>query len=947
MNTFLKPFKLTLTILAFCMAGIQNVSASRAYAVFNSNKLTFYYDDDMGSRTGSIFTINENNLVQAWTELDQNTMIYYILKVVFDESFSSYHPTNTANWFNGLWRLKTIEGMENLNTDQCTSMYNMFYGCNELETIDLSHFNTGKVISMANMFRHCSLLKDLDLSSFSSQALEYADNMFNKCTRLESINFGSKFNVKNVTTMENMFLECEKLSYLDLTFFETSSAVNMRQMFWGCFKLATIEVSELWTMDKVEDSSRMFGSCEELTGGAGTKYDSNNADGAYAHIDGGTENPGYFTKCTEYGLWLENVRVTKLNKDYISLDKGHARYVPDENKLLLYGATIEVSEGYAIKSNLRNLTIELAGENHINATGTAAPLMPGYNIFITGDELYITTKNGLPVDRLLSFNNKFTFVNMEGSTGALFTGITKNSSALEFGSETGFMALEGGNAMTRISAVTMQGHTNFIADESVEVAFDSSQGTVLANGTVMTGGLMVGQSYPVWFDSQQGSNLTKYAYKVLFGRAPDMFDCAYDADDKLVISGKPGINNNTRFTSKAPELRIELEEDWTVSSHNEDLPAMTLEGNTTITGPGKLTVNGDGTGIQFGGTSELTDRGNLTFEDVDVEVNAGKNGILGMAFDSPARPSTLYFNNANATITSTGSGTDGYSLSGYTGLTLDKCAVINGVTLGKNATEAPQVVIDRPVKPYAVLNETGDTLTFYYDNTMRAGTVYDIPTKVVYPGWVLGKIPEGIRTVEFDESFADARPTCTYGWFMMPRLTTITGMEYLNTSEVTSMWAMFWGAQSIEELDLSHFDTSKVTDMDGMFNNCYVLKTIYVGERWTTANLSFIPEAMFNYCTHLVGGAGTTYNTGETSARWARVDGGTDRPGYLTFKSAGLKGDVNLDNKVDISDIVAVINQIAGTAHYKNANVNGDTGVDISDIVAVINIIANGPEETY
>ena len=52
------------------------------------------------------------------------------------------------------------------------------------------------------------------------------------------------------------------------------------------------------------------------------------------------------------------------------------------------------------------------------------------------------------------------------------------------------------------------------------------------------------------------------------------------------------------------------------------------------------------------------------------------------------------------------------------------------------------------------------------------------------------------------------------------------------------------------------------------------------------------------------------------------------------------KGDVNEDGKVDISDIVAIINQIAGTATYRYADVNEDEKVDISDIVAVINIIA-------
>ena len=53
-----------------------------------------------------------------------------------------------------------------------------------------------------------------------------------------------------------------------------------------------------------------------------------------------------------------------------------------------------------------------------------------------------------------------------------------------------------------------------------------------------------------------------------------------------------------------------------------------------------------------------------------------------------------------------------------------------------------------------------------------------------------------------------------------------------------------------------------------------------------------------------------------------------------------IKGDVNQDGKVDISDIVAIINQIAGTDTYEDADVNEDEVVDISDIVAVINIIA-------
>ena len=39
----------------------------------------------------------------------------------------------------------------------------------------------------------------------------------------------------------------------------------------------------------------MFYGCTSLVGGAGTTYSANHVGATYAHIDGGTSNPGYFT----------------------------------------------------------------------------------------------------------------------------------------------------------------------------------------------------------------------------------------------------------------------------------------------------------------------------------------------------------------------------------------------------------------------------------------------------------------------------------------------------------------------------------------------------------------------------------------------------------------------------------------------------------------------------
>ena len=69
--------------------------------------------------------------------------------------------------------------------------------------------------------------------------------------------------------------------------------------------------------------------------------------------------------------------------------------------------------------------------------------------------------------------------------------------------------------------------------------------------------------------------------------------------------------------------------------------------------------------------------------------------------------------------------------------------------------------------------------------------------------------------------------------------------------------------------------------MDYMFNNCVNLTTIYVGEKWSNANVIFNINT-FNNCTKLVGGNGTTYSI--LDASYARVDT-AETPGYLTLKT--------------------------------------------------------------
>ena len=157
---------------------------------------------------------------------------------------------------------------------------------------------------------------------------------------------------------------------------------------------------------------------------------------------------------------------------------------------------------------------------------------------------------------------------------------------------------------------------------------------------------------------------------------------------------------------------------------------------------------------------------------------------------------------------------------------------------------------------YAVLSDNTDgvgtkTLTFRYEvHTVSGSNEWDVSnTGGDTPSWY--SEGEHITQVVFEESFADARPKSCYMWFFdCLNLTSITGIEYLNTSEVTNMSCMFTKCNSLTSLDVSSFDTRKVTSMADMFCKCTNLTTITGIEYLNTSEVTSM-EDMFWGCSGL------------------------------------------------------------------------------------------------
>ena len=200
----------------------------------------------------------------------------------------------------------------------------------------------------------------------------------------------------------------------------------------------------------------------------------------------------------------------------------------------------------------------------------------------------------------------------------------------------------------------------------------------------------------------------------------------------------------------------------------------------------------------------------------------------------------------------------------------------------------PGYFTEKGPEAYACYTPSNTTLTFYYDSqrSSRTGTTYVLNTGSNNPGWETDGTNVNVTKVVFDPSFANARPTTTWSWFSnMGNLQSITGLEYLNTSEVTNMAWMFTHCNDLTSLDLSNFNTSNVDRMTCMFYGCYNLRTIYVGNGWSTAAVTYSSD-MFTGCTSLVGGQGTTWNSSNpTDKTYAHIDGGPSNPGYFTAKT--------------------------------------------------------------
>ena len=676
-----------------------------------------------------------------------------------------------------------------------TSCYEWFFGCTDLTTIEgIEYLNTENVTDMSGMFYGCSALTTLDVSNFDTKNVTNMSNMFHWCLALTTLDV-SNFDTKNVTNMRGMFYNCHALTTLNVSNFDTQNVTNMSNMFSVCSALTTLDVSNFDTKN-VTDMSWMFSFNPALT----TIYASDK----------------FVTTACEKGQ--------NMFKDCANL-VGAVPY--DENKVgkemanyttgYFTDITSKAAESYAVFDEATNT---LTFKHDTNKPDGAFALNEGENLpnwyrtdFYGNNSLSIkkvvfdaSFANARPTSCYRWFFNCKYLTTIEGIEYLNTENVT-NMSGMFWG----------------CAALTTLDVSHFDTQNVTDMSYMFSSCSALTTLDVSK------------FDTKNVTDMNYMFYQcsVLTTLDVSNFDtknvtdmdgmfCDCDALTTLDVS-----NFDTRNVTNMNSMFYSCSALTTLDLSNFD------------------TQNVTNMSYMFSNCPALTT--------LDVS-NFDTKNVTDMSWMFSFNPAltTIYASDKFVTTACE-----------FDDCMFEECAnLVGAVPYDENKVGKEMAnyttgyftdIASKVAESYAVFDEATNTLTFKHDTNKPAGA-FALNEGDNAPCWYKsnddGSNANIIKKVVFDASFANARPTSCYKWFYgCTDLTTIEGIEYLNTENVTNMGWMFSDCEALTILDVSNFDTKNVTNMRYMFSICFALTTLDVSN-FDTQNVTNMSN-MFSDCSAL------------------------------------------------------------------------------------------------
>ena len=678
-----------------------------------------------------------------------------------------------------------------------TSCCKWFFGCTDLTTIEgIEYLNTENVTEMSGMFCGCKALTMLDVS---------------------------KFDTKNVQSMSSMFWGCHALTTLDISNFDTQNVTEMSGMFDGCSALTTIYASDKFVTTACKYDYNMFKGCTNLVGAV--PYDEYKIGKEMANY-----TTGYFTDIA-----------SKIAESYVVFDEATntLTFKRDTNKP---AGAFELNEDYNApgwykpngdRNNTNIIKKVIFDTSFANARPTSC-----YNWFCGCTEL--TTIEGI------EYLNTENVTNMSGMFWGCAALTTLDVSHFDTQNVTDMSYM-----FSSCSALTTLDVSKFDTKNVTNMSymFSNCKALTILDVSKFDTKNVTNMSYMFSSCSALTTlDVSKFDTKNVTDMNYMFYQCS-------VLTTLDVSNFDTKNVTDMDGMFCDCDALTTLDVSNFDTRNVTNMNSmfyscsalTTLDLSNFDTQNVTNMSYMFSNCPALTT--------LDVS-NFDTKNVTDMSWMFSFNPAltTIYASDKFVTTACE-----------FDDCMFEECAnLVGAVPYDENKVGKEMAnyttgyftdIASKVAESYAVFDEATNTLTFKHDTNKPDGA-FALNEGENLPGWY--KFDDNnhshnaniIKKVIFDASFANARPTSCYNWFYgCTYLTTIEGIEYLNTENVTNMSWMFSECSALTTLEVSNFDTKNVMEMSYMFGSCTKLKTLDVSS-FNTQNVTDM-NWMFSYCSVL------------------------------------------------------------------------------------------------
>ncbi len=638
-------------------------------------------------------------------------------------------------------------------------------------------------------------------------------------TRVRNIQY---LNTSNVTNMDFMFAQCNKLTTLDVSGFNTSNVTTMGGMFEFCFNLESISGLTNWNTSKVTAMGYMFYMCNKLTTLNLSNFNTSNVYNMNLMFTGCTN----LTSISGLTKW-NTAEVKYMSSMFSGCEELTSLNVSSFN-------TEKVTYMDDMFYNCKKLTtLDVSSFNTENVTDMGSMFKNCYAL------------------KSLKLSSSLASSSLFDSDACI--GVGTASSPCELSYPTSVHLTSSFTTITPDYVVWKEGYFKSNNMHAYAV-FNDSKLTFWYDDWYNTPGtnydLNTGSNDPAWHSNAK--NITSVSFSSSFknARPTSCYSWFYGMYNLNSISGMESILNTSKVTTMQYMFYgCKLLKSINTSNFNTNnvtsMNGMFMECRalTNVNVSSFNTSKVTDMTYMFDGCDNLA---SLDLSNFDMSKLTSSNGMMRFC----SKLSTL-------TIPSTANKLATNACLGI-GYTDQPCKLVYPSGFTPEEQDSGEgwykwksgYFYDDMINAYAFLSSDGKTLTFYYDAnrfSRTGGTAYSLDYNEK-PAWYDKRA--GVTKVVFNSTFANARPEQCDSWFEgMSNLTTITGLSYLNTSEVIWMNCMFKGCSKLTSIDLSKFNTTEVVDMNGMFQSCSGLTSLNLSN-FNTSNVLTM-GGMFAGCTSL------------------------------------------------------------------------------------------------